>query len=107
MPLEISAGIDARDTSSLYLDIAGGQMYWAAKESDAILRANLDGSDPEILVKNLNVTAGIALDVARGQMYWADNGGGDIRRANLDGTGQQILLTGLPGPAGFALDLGA
>src|SRR5262249_33725029 len=75
-------------------------MDWADGSGD-IRRANLDGSDQQILVTRQNLPQGLALDLAGGQMYWTDNplGTGDIRRANLDGTDQQTLISGLNGPA--------
>jgi hypothetical protein len=82
-------------------------MYWISLSTGDIRRANLDGSDSEILVSNLPGPAGITLDVADGLMYWTDNTAGDIRQANLDGSGQTILFTGLDRPWGIALDLDA
>jgi hypothetical protein len=87
-------------------------MYWTDVETKDIRRANLDGTDQEILVANLPDPAGIALGVANGLMYWSDTAGsvpglGDIRQANLDGSGQTILFTGLDRPWTIALDLGS
>ena len=88
----------------LALDIAGGKMYFTG---GGIHRANLDGSDQEILVRNNPNPIGIALDVAGGKMYWTNIFPGDIRRANLDGSGEEILIKGLSVSPSVALDLGA
>ena len=67
------------------LDVAGGKMYWTQWEGNAsISRANLDGSDVELLI-NPGDRRGIALDVAGGKMYWTDGFDG-IGMANLDGS---------------------
>jgi hypothetical protein len=39
-------------------------MYWTDPGDGDIRRANLDGSDPEILVRGLNTPVGIALDLS-------------------------------------------
>src|SRR5207237_6431911 len=54
---------------------AGGQaradlMYWTNLGTNDIRRANLNGSDPQVLVGGLPGPAGIALDVTGGKMYW-------------------------------------
>ena len=67
------------------LDVAGGKMYWTQWEGNAsISRANLDGSNVELLI-NPGDRRGIALDVAGGKMYWTDGRDG-IGMANLDGS---------------------
>jgi sugar lactone lactonase YvrE len=97
------------------LDLAAGKLYWTdfggiGKNRGRIGRANLDGSDPQILLQGLSSPIGIALDVAGGKMYWADShydvqGKGDISAANLEGTGRQTILTGLNVPGRIALQL--
>ena len=67
------------------LDVAGGKMYWTQWEGNAsISRANLDGSNVELLI-NPGDRRGIALDVAGGKMYWTDGFEG-IGMSNLDGS---------------------
>ncbi len=77
------------------LDIAAGKMYLtddATPNQARILRADLDGSNTEALVSNLQAVSQIALDVASGKVYWTNAfNGGQIRRANLDGSGMQSL----------------
>lgn len=66
------------------------KIYWTDRGSDAIRRANLDGSDMEVLVDNSKVemrdAIGMTLDLAAREMYWSDMTTGVIHRANLDGS---------------------
>jgi hypothetical protein len=81
-------------------------MYWGDAGSGTIRRANLDGSNQEILIRGLSEPPGIALDVADNALYWTDALGNDIGRAKLDGTGQEILVTDLNMPTSIALQPG-
>lgn len=111
------------------LDLKHGKMYWADREGMAIRRANLDGSDSELVagvgdpVRNKGDQqmwcVGIALDVARGQVYWTQKGGdnagmGMIRRAAMElPPGEsaysrhdiETLFARLPEPIDLDLDL--
>src|SRR5580693_7507623 len=83
----------------LCLERTKRKLYWADREGMRMMRANLDGSDVEILVVTGDVAAdrgdatkwcvGVAIDHARGQLYWtqkgSDNAGqGRILRAGLE-----------------------
>ena len=98
------------------LDVEGGKMYWTNDPShfsynrpQKIQRANLDGSNIEVLVRRnqgLKSPYDIALDVEGGKMYWTDNSTDKIQRANLDGSNIEHLVTeGLKSPHGIALDV--
>lgn len=71
--------------TDIELDVAGGKMYWTEENlqgdySEFIMaRANLDGSNIEVLIWGLGC---IALDLARGKVYWTY--GSLIGRAGLD-----------------------
>ena len=77
------------------LDTAGNKVYWTESTlaDFMIQRADLDGSNVELLVTDLVSPSGIALDVAAGKMYWTDVGSSKIQRANLDGSGVEDLVT--------------
>ena len=67
------------------LDVESGKIYWTQWQGNAsISRANLDGSNVELLI-NPGDRRGIALDVAGGKMYWTDGREG-IGMSNLDGS---------------------
>ena len=80
--------------------------FWTDDDTDKIQRANLDGSNVQILVRGLGVPYGIALDVVGGKMYWTDIGTDKIQRANLNGSNIEDLVTqGLRAPSYLALDV--
>ena len=70
---------------AIALDVAAGKMYWTDVEAASIQRANLGGSQVEILVSMglLSLPVGIALDVTAGKMYWTE-WNTRIQRANLE-----------------------
>ena len=85
-----------------------GKMYWvdASRNGGTIQRANLDGSQVEVLVSTgLKEPTDLSLDLDRGKMYWADRSTKKIRRANLDGTQIEDLVTGLGDIWSLALDI--
>ena len=108
------------------LDLDEGKIYWTdgGGVEDVIIvgkiigtakvqRANLDGSNIETLVSELEAPArlmAIALDVDEGKIYWTNNDRGDIlrakiQRANLDGSNIETLVTRLIAPFGITLDV--
>lgn len=97
----------------LAIDHAGGKVYWSTSDSKLkgeILRCNLDGSLPEVVVTSMDERfkpSAIAIDVAGGKVYWTDYTVDVVRRANLDGTTIETLFvaSGNFNPRGIALDL--
>lgn len=73
---------------------ADAYIYWANHDSNAIARANLDGSAPnQAFVAGASSPSGVAVDDAH--IYWANEGTNSIGRANLDGSAPNpsFLLT--------------
>ena len=110
--------VDLLAPKSLTLDVSGGKMYWADEgvladdvEDDVIgsmiLRANLDGSNIEIVLMlrkgEESAHHSIALDVSGNKIYWIGPATNEIWRANLDGS-NAITLNGEEGI--FGRDLG-
>jgi len=113
----------------IHLDKANGKLYWCDREGMRVMRANLDGSQIETLVRTGEGDAdskdqtkwcvGITLDPKRGQIYWtqkgSDNAGvGRIFRANIEiPKGQtaanrsdiEVFFDRLPEPIDLELDL--
>ena len=82
----------------IHLDKTGGKLYWSDREGMRVMRANLDGSNVEILVQTGHGAedrkdqsrwcVGITIDPVQGQFYWTQKGGdnagvGKLRRANM------------------------
>ncbi|MFQ5478573.1 MAG: CARDB domain-containing protein [Candidatus Binatia bacterium] len=109
----------------LEIDPAAGKVYWSdAGSGGRISRANLDGSNVELVIDTAALRApnygqgpgltleftqiwGIALDVEGGALYWTDYFNNDIHRANLDGSNVTRILSGLEVPRGIDLDVAA
>jgi len=75
---------------------AADQIYWAARDTHAIKRANLDGTGVEVVVNLGSDTPwGLALDPHGRKVYWAQTNPfpGRIQRANLDGTNVETIFT--------------
>jgi hypothetical protein len=114
----------------LHLEKKAGKLYWCDREGMRVMRANLDGSNIEILVDTSDGDArpgtdetkwcvGITVDPDRGQIYWTqkgpdDAGKGRIFRAKVDAprgqnatnrTDIELLFDGLPEPIDLELDL--
>lgn len=68
-----------------------GKMYWT-ELGDGVHRANLDGSDSELLFSASSFA--IALDPVGRKIYWNDGFAATegIWRANLDGTGAEFVV---------------
>ena len=58
--------------------------------SNDIIRVDLDGSNPQVLVPNVSNLVELDLDLATGSMYWMTTVG--IFSANLDGLNVQEIL---------------
>ena len=77
-------------------------MYWTTFQGE-IKRANLNGTEVEVLVEGLTNPHGIALEVQRGKMYWAD---GRIQRADMNGQHLELVVGNENcAPTGIELDL--
>jgi hypothetical protein len=50
--------------TSVALDLADGKMYWTDYTAGMIERANLDGSDAEVVVRGLNQPSSVALQLS-------------------------------------------
>ena len=96
--------------AAICLDTTEWKMYWTdwATATSWIKRANVSGTNVEILVTGLQGPFGLALDLTADKMYWTEFAANRIRRSNLDGSGMEDLITtGLSHPNGIALDVGA
>jgi hypothetical protein len=102
--------------TGIALDSVNGKIYWSGVQPQGIYRADIDGSNIELLIGPCGPSGlcghnGITLDLAAGKMYWTESGTSQqyykLRRANLDGSDvEDVIPTSmLTRPAGIALDL--
>ena len=91
----------------LALDVTRGKIYWTEQTSDRtgkIRRANLDGTNVELVKDLTNAPRGIAVDNVNGKIYLA-NSYGKVQRLNLNGSNfQPNLITGLESLEGIAVE---
>ena len=96
-----------RNAISLAVDMAGGSLYWTEKTSDRtgkIRRANLDGTNVQLVKDLTSVPHSIAIDTTNNKLYLT-NSWGKIQRINFDGSNfEPNLITGLDVPKHLALD---
>ena len=91
----------------LTLDVTRGKIYWTEQTSDRIgkiRRANLDGTNVELVKDLTSAPRGIALDTTNRKIYLT-NASGKVQRMNLNGSSfQPNLITRLESPEGIAVD---
>ncbi|NOX59213.1 MAG: hypothetical protein GXP29_10195, partial [Planctomycetes bacterium] len=88
----------------LDVSLAVGKVYWADRAGGQIQRANLDGSDQEVVVTGLGQPRDVVIDTQAGQIYWSDSTLDKIQRANLDGSNVVDIVTNVDFVAGMHLD---
>ena len=96
--------------SGIAVDAAGGKVYWLEQTSDSsgrIQRADLDGSNVELVKELTSVPKGLALDTSNGKLYLT-NSWGKVQRMDLDGTSfESNLILNLDSPGSIAVDAAA
>lgn len=91
-------------THGVAVDEAAGKLYWTdLAGSGRIRRANLDGSNVETLINDVQAV-GIAVDSVNQKVYWTEHGDDIIGRADLDGSNAETVLS-IDQPWGIALDV--
>ena len=98
-----------RNATNLAIDAANEKLYWTEQmnnKNSRIRRANLDGTNVQLVRKLTSVVHGIALATVKGKIYLT-NASGKVKRLNVDGSKfEPNLITGLDMPRGIALDIG-
>lgn len=97
-----------QNATSIVVDTANGKIYWTEKISNThgkIQRANMDGSNLEIVKRLTSIPRSIALDTMRGKIYMT-NIWGKVQRLNLDGSSFQAnLVQGSNSPENITVDV--
>jgi sugar lactone lactonase YvrE len=100
---------DLKSPVGIALDTDNRKLYFTDRFANNIKRANLDGSDVEIVVKDTNYPVDLAVDYATRLIYWTAREAGGVLRAemdqnDIDGKTLKPLVTGLSNPIGVTLD---
>ena len=77
------------------------KVYWVARDQYVLRRANLNGSNVEVVLTGLSDPTGLAIDQTNNKMYIGEYG--HISSANLDGSGKTTLISA-GSPYGIAVD---
>lgn len=96
----------------IVIDTKNNKMYWADSCSDydkdggsgEILRAELDGSDVNVILDDLRSPKHLALDVEAGILYWYNASERAIQRAPIVGFPLRTIVKGTTCVEGLALD---
>ena len=78
--------------------------YFKNDTNKGIYKADLDGTNPELVVLDDNI-GGFELDFVNGKVYWAEFNTNKLRRSNLDGTNIEDVVTSIINPVSVALDV--
>ena len=99
---------DLQDPNHLVLDTARGKVYWTeqtGKATGTLRRANLDGTDIQLVKELTSAPHGIAVDAVNQKLYLT-NSWGKVQRLNVDGSNfQSNLITGLDAPKEMSVDV--
>jgi hypothetical protein len=105
-PETVPISSNGMSSNSFVIDSTASKFYWTFKVNShnmGILRANLDGTEWEVIVPEVSATA-FVLNPEAGHVYWTEFDTGTIRRANLDGTDVEDVLVNLSGPLSIAVE---
>ena len=96
-----------RNANSIAVDMEGGKVYWTedtGANRGRVRRANLNGTNIELVRELTNAPRGIAIDPSKGKLY-VTNARGNIHKMNLDGTlFHWNFIVDLTSPGGIAVD---
>ncbi len=97
---------NVRNATSLAVDAAGDKFYWTERvgsRTGKVQRADLDGSNVQLVKDLTSVPLDIAIDTTNRKLYLT-NAWGKIQRMNFDGSGfAPNLIIGLDSPEGIAV----
>ena len=90
---------------ALDVDRVGQKIYYGEHSLGEMYRVNMDGTNKELLLRQVGKVEGIAIDWVARLIYWTAYTSEKIEVATLDGKYRKILLnTGLEFPRGIAVD---
>ena len=95
-----------QNATGLALELADRKIYWTEDtggDTGAVKRANVDGSNLQLLATLQSVPTSIAVHAANRKLYWT-NARGRIQQADLNGQRIRNLLQDLKDPGNMTVD---
>jgi uncharacterized protein YjbI with pentapeptide repeats len=90
------------------LDLDNDKIYWVDLVGNDINRANLDGSNIEELVTDIENPTDVVLNAGKTEIYWLDKGRtgdkGTLQKANLDGSNITEFVSGIDDPIALTIN---
>lgn len=83
------------------VDTVNDKIYY--EDQRTLKRANLDGSNIEVLTERETRMYGIVIDNDADKVYWGGRDSGQLNRADLDGSNREVLGSGLGSVRGIML----
>ncbi|MGB0715693.1 MAG: DUF5050 domain-containing protein [Phycisphaerae bacterium] len=83
------------DISSVAIDPRDNTIYFSDSSTRSIVRTQLDGSDPTVILSTGDDPSptSLTLDLSQDKIYWRNNSGdANIQRANLDGSNVELFV---------------
>ena len=91
------------------MDLLSSKIYYSDFHSGEIFKANLDGSDAELILSGLQKPVALALDLERSEIYWTTHGDGKIEKMSISisshSSSRTVVARGLSFPSGVVLDI--
>ena len=91
------------------VDLDSSLIFYTNVITDEIIKANLDGTNPSVILNNssngVDGPRGIAVDGTNNKIYWVENGSDKLRSSDFNGNNVKDILTGLSSPRDVSLDL--
>ena len=102
---EVKNIVEGIPGAGIAVDIKGSKIYWAdCFQLKGNYRVNLDGTNLEIINKNLQLQVGVAINPITNKIYWADSESDKIQCSNLDGTNVEDVILGGGAPRCIVID---
>ncbi|HUW61594.1 MAG TPA: hypothetical protein VMZ06_11350 [Candidatus Bathyarchaeia archaeon] len=76
---------------NLALDGAGNRMYWTNAGEGRLYGAELDGTNPYIVLAGRNQPWAVAVDATAGKLYWTELGAMSVYRSDLNGSNVELV----------------
>ena len=107
--VETLVSTDMMSPVGITLDLVKGKVYFSDRYANNIKRANLDGTEVKIVVKDTDYPVDLVIDYNTRLLYWTARKAGAIYRTDVDGndvdgTSLTPVVTGIQSPIGVTID---